>query len=509
MSLNVAECLELSAVACPDKTAVVCDDTRMTYGELESAAKRVANLLRDKGIGRGDRVAMMIPNTPHFPIIYYGILYAGATVVPFNVLFRRREILYRLNDVGARAFLAWQDTAQQATVAFHEAETCEHLIVVEPTLRPQKPEVGESFVQLLMAASDDGGMAQTQPEETAVIFYTAAMAGAPMGAELTHFNLFQNALTSKEFSLKYYPEDVCLAALPLFHAFGQTTMLNAPFLAQSTVVLAPRFEAHRIFETIAQENVTLLTMVPAMFHLLLASKREEIHDLSSLRWITAGGSKMPVELAHEFSERFGVPVLEGYGLTETSPVVSFNHIETNRPGSVGRPIWGCRVRIKQEDGSFAGPNEIGEIVIRGHNVMKGYLHKPKATAEALAGGWMHTGDLGYLDEDGFIFITGHSKEIILRAGMNVYPREIEVFLGEHPAIADAAILGMPDPVRGEEVKAFIVFKQGMHLSHRDLRAYCREQLASYKCPRSFEVIDALPVDRKGRVMKEILRERNP
>jgi len=379
MSLNVAECLGLTAAACPDKTALVCEDTRLTFSELEAAVKRVSSFLQHKGIGSGDRVGMMVPNTPHFPIIYYGILYAGATVAPMNVTLRRREIVYRLEDTGAKALFVWKDLSDQATLAFEQVAGCEHFVVVEPTLSPAVPEVGESFVALLAAASAEGEMAPTRPEDTAVILHTAAMKGTPMGAELTHSGLFMNALSSEEFSLPFYPEDVCMAALPLFHAFGQTTMLNAPFLAQSTVVLLPRFDPHKALEAITREGVTILTVVPAMLRFLLSAKTEEPADLSSLRWFTSGGAKMPVALAEEASERFGVPVLEGYGLTEMGPAVTFNTIEGNRPGSVGKPIWGCRVHIEREDGTFAGAGEVGEIVARAHGMMKGYLNQPEET----------------------------------------------------------------------------------------------------------------------------------
>jgi long-chain acyl-CoA synthetase len=508
MALNLAECLEQSAEACPKRVAAVMEEVRLTYRDVAGAAKRVANVLAEKGIGRGDKVAMMLPNTPHFPIVYFGILYAGATVVPLNLALRRREIEYQLDDSGAKALFVWQDYSEEAVHGFALAEQCQHLIQVEAQPKPAEHAAGESFSGLLAAASPTFDMVQTQPEDTAVIMYTSAITGNLRGAQLSHFNLFMNALVVKQYVLKYTAEDVFVAALPLFHSFGQTTMMNAAFLNGCKVVFMPRFDAGKLLEVVPREKVTVLAMVPTMYHYLVNYRREQQFELSSLRTAVTGGSAMPPRLAQEFEQRFKLPVLEGYGLTETSPVVSFNpSAKENRPGSIGRPIWGCRVRIQREDGSFAAPGEEGEVVVRGHNIMKGYYNKPEATAQAMQGGWFHTGDLGYLDEDGFIFLTGLKKDMLLRAGMNIYPREIEDVLQAHPDIAEAAVVGMPDPVRGEEVKAYVVPHPGKEVVEKEVLAYCKEQLASYKCPRKLLVIDALPRDAAGKTDKATLRKR--
>ena len=506
MSLNLAECLEVSADTFPDKTAVVLGHLRLSYAELAAATKRVANVLDAKGIGRGDVVAMMIPNTPHFPMIYHGILYTGATVLPMNPTLRRRSIEYQLRDSGAKALFVWQDFAEEAAKAVHAVAACRELVVVEPTLVPSSPEAGDSFVGLLAAAPTGFDMVQTRPEETAVLIYTSALGGRLYGAELSHFNLYDNIFVLSEYVVKYYPDDVFMAALPLFHAFGQSTMMNAVFLRGASVVMAPRFEPHKVLKLIEDERVTVTCLVPTMLHFLQECKKGQTFDLSSLRSITTGGSALPVPLAEAFTERFNVPILQGYGLTETGPVVSFNKIKTNRLGSIGEPIWGCKVRIQLPDGGFAGPNEEGEIVLRGHDIMKGYLNAPEATERVMAGGWFHTGDLGHVDEDGFLYITGRLKDVIIRSGLNVYPVEVEEVLEEHPAVQEAAVVGVPDPVRGEEPKAFVVLKPGAVVTEQELGVFCRQELASYKRPRSFAFVDALPRDNDGAIRKDLLRK---
>ncbi len=505
--LNLADLLEWSAERQPDTTAIIFEGTRISYSDLLAAAKRVANMLRSKGIGRGDVVGMMLPNTPHFPIVYYGILYAGAVALPMNPTLRGREIAYQASDAHAKALFVWKDCVEEAGKALATLPDCQHLVVVEPGLVPKTPAIGESFVALLLASDTDCEIAQTEADETAVIIYTSSLGGKTFGAELSHFNLYSNASSIREHILRFDPGDITLAVLPLFHAFGQTTMMNVPFLGGSTVVMVPRFDPQQVLQTIVRERVTLMCVVPTMLHFLVNAKKEERFDFSSVRCVTVGGAKMPVDLAQQMEQRFQVTVLEGYGLTETGPVVSFNRAGINRLGSVGKPLWGCRVRVQREDGTTAAPNEIGEVVLRGHNVMKGYLNAPEATARVMAGGWFHTGDFGYFDEDGYLFLTGLKKDIIIRAGLNIYPYEVEGVLVEHPSVAEAAVIGVPDPVRGEEPKAFLVPRPGKTIDAKELAAYCRLELASYKCPRTFEAVSELPKDASGQILKHVLRER--
>jgi len=508
VSLNLADCLQMAADAAPDKTAIIFEEERYTYAELRAAAHRVAHALHASGIRPGDRVAMMLPNTPHFPIIYYGILLAGAVASPMNVMLRQREILHRLRDMRAKAFFVFDLFAGEAALAFDQAPECDHLIVAEADMQPAAPDIGVSFAALMGQASPDFDMVQTMPDDDAVILYASAHDGRMRGARLTHFNLFQNALAIKEYALGYYRTDVCVTVLPLFHGFGQTTMMNAPILAQASVVLLPAFDPAKMFEVITRERATILAAVPTMMHFLVHHKRAAEADFSSLRCVITGGAAMPVPLAAQFTGLFGVPVLEGYGLTETSPVVCWNpDAERNRPGSIGLPIWGVRMRIMREDGTFAGPGEEGEIVIRGHNVMKGYLNLPEVNQEVFRHGWFHTGDLGRTDEDGYFYFTGLKKDMINRAGMNVYPREVENVLLEHPAIREAAVVGIPDPVRGEEVMACVVLEPDMTVTSREVIEFCRERIAAYKAPRKVEFLDAMPKNVHGKPDKKQLRKK--
>ena len=506
MSLNLAHFLYLTAREHPEKTAVVLDDYRFSYQEVLTYARRVASLLHAKGIRRGDKVAMMIPNSPHFPVIYFGALLAGAVVVPVNCLLKGHEIHYYLEDSDARLFFTWIDFLDESIKAMEEALTCQHLVVVSYPNDREDPVAGESFTKLLEEASPDFDMVETMPDDTAVLLYTSGTTGHPKGAELTHFNMFFNAYYTMHRILYATADDVSLGVLPLFHSFGQTCVQNATLMAGGTMVLVPRFEAQRVLEVIQRDRVSVIAMVPTMYFWMLHEKRNGTYDLSSVRMAVSGGSALPVETLTHFESEFGVRILEGYGLSETSPVASFNVIERPcKPGSIGLPVWGCEMRILRDDGTFADVGEVGEIVMRGHNVMKGYYNKQVATEEAFEGGWFHTGDLARMDEDGYFFIVDRKKDLIIRSGMNVYPREVEEILYGHPAVLEAAVVGVPDEARGEEVKAFVTLKSGSEASAGELLAYCRERMAKFKCPKSLEFLPRLPKGPTGKILKRQLR----
>lgn len=508
MSLNLAHFLEMSAETYADRTAVILDDYRLSYADLNRLVKKVACILADKGVRKGDKVAMLMPNVPFFPVVYYGILSAGATVVPINVLLKAHEIQYCLEDADATVFFAWHGLLQESVKAYNAAETCHHFIVVDLPGATCEPPVGESLHALMAQAAPDFPLVETMPDDGAVILHTSGTTGLPKGAELTHFNMFFNAHHVKGEILRLTPEDIALAVLPLFHSFGQTCIMNACLMGGAAISMLPQFDTDKLMRTIMRDRITILAAVPTMYFYMLNVKKPESYDLSSLRMAVSGGAALPVDILLRFEKTYGVRILEGYGLTETSPVASFNVLDRpSKPGSIGIPIWGCEMKIMREDGSFAQNGEVGEIVIRGHNVMKGYYKKPVANQETIVNGWLHTGDLAYMDKDGYFFIVDRKKDIIIRAGMNIYPREIEEVLAAHPAVLEAAVIGIPDPARGEEVKAFLALREGVSFSVDELRAYCEERMARYKCPRYFEVLASLPKGPTGKILKKELRQR--
>ncbi len=508
MALNVAECITLPAQQSPEAVALVFESIRLTFGSLLEQVQRVAAFLERSGLQPGDRVALLLPNTPHFPIIYYGVLYAGGIAVPLNPMQTAGELNYLLQDATPQLVFVWSDLADVVTRATEGLTSIPDLVVVETDLVTVVPESGYSFLTEMARADTKPAMAETTPDDVAVIMYTAAYNGRPLGAQLTHYNIFQNAYTAGHRLLKFTPEDCSLGVLPLFHSFGQIVLMNAVLLAGSSLVLMARFDATRVFELIEKERVTVIGLVPTMYHFLLGTKTNLQPDLSSLRHVLAGGAMLSQDLVVAFRERFGHTILEGYGLTETSPVVSFNmSMEANRPGSMGLPLWGCNVRAVDEAGNTLPPGETGELLVRGHNVMKGYLNQPEVTEKAIVDGWFHTGDRGYLDKDGYLYFQGLKKDMFIRAGLNVYPREIERVLEEHPQVAEAAVIGVADVVRGAEGQAFVVLSSELDDAEKELKRYCRELMAGYKCPRAIVFLASLPRRNDGRIDKDALRER--
>lgn len=512
---NLATVLETSVRSCPDKTAVILADMRFTYGQVNATANQIANGLKAAGIGKGDKVALSCPNLPYFPMVYYGILKAGASVVPLNVLFKQREITYHLTDSDAKAYFCFEGTselpmAQEAWAAFEGVDSCHNFWVMTADPATPSPIAGaDTLGALLSQHSPDFDTVQTMPDDIAVILYTSGTTGQPKGAALTHSNMFMNALAVRD-QFRLTPEDIHLIVLPLFHSFGQTVQLNAGFLRGNTLVLIPKFDAGAVLNGLQQENVTVFCGVPTMYWGLLHHPEADKFDLKkiagNLRLGVSGGAAMPVELMRAFEEKFKIAILEGYGLSETSPVATFNRLDRKRkPGSVGLPIWGVEVKVVDDHGISVAVNEPGEIVIRGHNVMQGYHKCPDATEVALRDGWFHTGDIGTMDEDGYIYIVDRLKDMIVRGGYNVYPREIEEVLLTHPAISLAAVIGVPDDKFGEEVKAFVVLKPGTTATEQKLLDWAKKEMASYKYPRIIEIRDALPMTATGKILKKELR----
>ncbi len=506
--LNLGHFLNVTAGAHPEVTAVILDDYKMTYAEVASAARRVANVLKAKGLGPGDKIAMMLPNTPHFPIVYYGILLSGATVVPVNALYTEHEIVHYLSDSGAVAFFAFELFEAEARKAFEGVRECKHFIVAGPPGNDTEPELGENFMNLVLGASDEFDTVQTMPDDTAAILYTSGTTGAPKGAELTHFNLFFNAYFCSSSLTEVQPGDVSLVTLPLFHSFGQTCLMNSCILGAGAMTLVPRFETQKVMEVIARDKVKTIALVPTMYFFILNEPNWKDYDFSNLERAMSGGAALPEDVHRRFQERYGVTILEGYGLSETSPVATFSVAgEKLRVGSIGRPIWGVEIKIMRDDGRFAETGEVGEIVIRGHNVMKGYYNQPEATAKAIVNGWFHSGDLGRVTKDGFFYVVDRKKDLIIRGGMNIYPREIEEVLYTHPKVLEASVIGIADVARGEELKVFVSAKAGEKLLPEEITAYLQARTAKYKWPKEVEVLEALPVGPTGKILKRELKQR--
>ncbi|KPA15789.1 acyl-CoA synthetase [Candidatus Magnetomorum sp. HK-1] len=515
--LNLASTLEYSAKQNPAKTAIIFGDTRIPFGQLDAVANKVSNALKALGIEKGDRVALTCPNLPYFPMVYYGILKAGAVVVPLNVLLKSREIAYHLKDSGAKAFFCFQGTpdlpmAEEGYKGFNETDTCQHMCVMTATMTDPSPIDGlKTLGQLIADESPVFEMENTGPQDTAVILYTSGTTGFPKGAELSHSNLVLNSLNSKNIlDLKH--DDVHILVLPLFHSFGQTVQMNGGFAMSNTLVLIPRFTAEAVLSSMQNENVTVFAGVPTMYWQLLNYKNDDNKfDLKkiadTLRIGISGAASLPNEIIKGMEEVYNIPILEGYGLSETSPVATFNHLHMERkPGSVGTPIWGVDVKIVDKNDEELPAEEVGEIIIRGHNVMKGYYNKPEETKKAFNGtSWLHTGDLGKKDKDGYVYIVDRIKDMIIRGGFNIYPREIEEVLMTHPSISMASVIGVPHDTHGEEVKAYVVLETGANISEEELIAWSKTQMAAYKYPRIVEIRGTLPMTATGKILKKELK----
>ena len=520
--LNLASIIEHHARITPDREALVWNEMRFTFGQLNGLSNRVAHALVEMGIGRGDKVALACPNLPFFPIVYYGILKAGAAVVPLNILFKEREIAYHLADSDAKAVFVFEGTdelplAKTVKEGFDQTETCENLIVM--TIDPLAPcpfDDCKSLTSITADKRENFETVPTAPHDTCAILYTSGTTGQPKGAELTHLNLMTNVTTTYGIHLPVLDftdgeQKNCLITLPLFHTTGQNVQMNTNMYGGNRTILLPRFEPLTTLETMKREKINFWVGVPTMYWALLNYVNETGYDISeitkNIKVCTSGGAPMPVELMKAFHEKFGVRVLEGYGLSETSPLATFNHFaRPSKPGTVGQPIFGVEVKCFDENDNEVARGERGEIVIRGSNVMKGYYKRPEATAEAFKNGWFHTGDIGIFDDEGYLSIVDRKKDMILRGGYNIYPRELEEVIMTHPAVSLVAVIGVPCGKMGEEVKAFVVKKQGAELTEEEFIEWCKTQFANYKYPRHVEFRDELPIGGTGKIFKRALKE---
>jgi long-chain acyl-CoA synthetase len=513
--LNLSILLEDSARNYPERAAVVLGDQRLSYAQVNAAANQVANLLVERGVRPGDKVALSCPNLPYFPIVYYGILKAGAVVVPLNVLLKGREIAYHLQDSQATAYFCFQGTAELPMAAeghtgFEQTPGCEHFFVITADPAAASPIEGTETMGAALNGRPPVFEAVLAVEtDPAVILYTSGTTGQAKGAELSHSNLLLNALTCNRLFRSTPGVDTHLLVLPLFHSFGSSVNMNAGFATAATLVLLPRFDAAAAVKLLESENVTFFAGVPTMYWGLLNALTDDVdvqRIARNMRIAVSGGSSLPLEIIKEVKERLGLQILEGYGLSETSPVATFSDPDSDpRPGSIGIPIWGVELKLIDESWQTVdGIDEIGEIAIRGHNIMRGYYNRPEATAEVFRDGWFRSGDLGRRDKDGFYYIVDRAKDMIIRGGFNVYPREIEEVLMTHPAVSLAAVIGVPHPSHGEEIKAFVIRTGGATTTEAELVAWGREQMAGYKYPRVVVFVDSLPMTATGKLLKRAL-----
>jgi len=487
---NLVENLTTTAARCAARPALRVGGDTTTYAAFDEQTARVAGLIRSRGLELGDPVGVMLPNVPQFAVIYYGVLRAGCVVVPMNVLLKSREVTFHLKDSGAKLLFAWHEVVEEAEKGAAGAGV--ETIQVAPG----------SFEELLVGTEAHPDVVQRADDDIAMILYTSGTTGTPKGAELTHRNLAENARVTAETVICSQPEDVILGALPLFHAFGQTCALNASVYSGSCLSLLPRFDPGQALEILHRDRVTVFVGVPTMYSALLHHPDRERFDTTSLRICLSGGAALPVEVLRGFDAAFDCKVLEGYGLSETSPVASFNHPDrVRKPGSVGTPIRGVEMKVIDEEGNETPPGERGEIAIKGHNVMRGYRQLPDATREAIRDGWFRTGDVARVDEDGYFFIVDRKKDLIIRGGYNVYPREIEEVLYEHPAVREAAAVGIADERLGEEVGAAVVLNSGESATPEELRDFVKSRIAAYKYPRKVWLVDTLPKGPTGKILK--------
>lgn len=490
-----------SAKRQPHKTALTARGQTISYAELDEAITRMANGLLDIGVQPGDRVALLLPNSPHFVISYFGAMRAGAIALPLNFAFRAEELTHILADARARALVTSPLFEQTLMVTLPGLPHLTDVIMVGPS----GIESCEDFDTFLRRSGTKPPTVSRSPDEPAVFLYTSGTTGRPKGAMLSHENIASNASACAR-AIAVAPDDIFMCVLPMFHSFAATVCVVLPLSLSNTVVVHERFVPLNVLRSFHQDRVTVFCGVPAMYSVLLHSKPSEPVDISSVRLCVSGGAPMPVEVMKAFQEAYGISIIEGYGPTECSPVVSVNPLEgVRKPGSVGLPLPGVTVKIFDDDDNEVPAGEVGEIVVRGPNIMIGYHNQPEATAETMRNGWLHTGDLGRVDEDGYLYIVDRKKDLIICGGLNVYPREVEEVLYQHPKVEEAAVVGAPDKLRGECARAIVALKEGEQATAEELIHFCRERLAGFKVPKIIDFMDALPKSSQGKILKRLLK----
>ena len=484
--MNLGRMLAESAGKYPENVAVIHVGHRITYRELERAACALTNHLRALGLKRGDKLAIMLPNCPEFIIAYFGIQKLGGVAVTLNVQSTSYELRHLLGNSDAKCLITQAVLAKRFTEIRDELPLCRHLIETNGS------EEDSPFRKIVETGPFTTEIPDLGVDDPAVMIYTAGLTGKPLGAVLTHRNLMTQSILLRTICQRDEGEDIALAVIPFFHSFGAVANMLAPLRMGSGVVLMERFTLDGIFEAIEKEKVSYIAAVPRLFLGMFFHEGADKYRVDSLKICITGGAAMPSDFIPPFEQKFGVKIMEGYGLTEASPVSSFSRLDMpQKPGSIGTPIPGVEAKIVDADGRELPRGAVGELILKGENVMKGYYKEEEATAQVIKNGWLYTSDLGRMDDDGYIFLTGRKKRMIITSGFNVYPREIEIVLELHPAVRAARIVGKEDLLRGEIVKAIVVKKPGAEIEERELLKHCRTYLSNYKVPREIEFAERI------------------
>ena len=514
--LNCSIMLDGSAQTYGKRTAILAKGESWSYERLHRAAGRLAKGLATAGIAPGDRVILVCPNRAEFAVAFFGILKAGAVAVPASILWKQRELAFVMQDTQAKGVVCFEGSAalpigRECRAAFEETDSCPHFWLIPDDPEREAVDGAPTIQSLIRPAQDSLPTAMTSSDDLAVILYTSGTTGKPKGAALSHQNIFTAALTAARL-VDMRKEDVSLVALPMSHCYAQTAQLNAGLLCGSALAMLERFDPGQALRSMQKHGVTLFCGVPTMYWTLLHHKAEEQCNLDKiaarLRLGCCGGAPIAPEVLRETEAKYRFRILEGYGLSETSAMATFSQLHRPRKvGSVGLPVWGVEAQVVDEDTTPLPPGVNGEVVVRGHSVMQGYYNRPELLEEVFRGGWFHTGDVGQMDEDGYLYLVDRAADVIIRGGLNVYPREIEEVLASHPAVALAAVVGVPHNKYGEEVAAFIVLKNGNLASPEEIIDWTKQKVAHYKYPRLVKIVESLPLGTTGKVLKKELRGR--
>ena len=500
--MNLKLMLEQSAKRYGGKTAVAMGDSRLSYAQLDEASNKVANALMGMGVKKGDRVAVLLPNSPEFAAIYFGVVKIGAIAVPLDIRYRMDELTSLFDDFQPKVLVSESPTLEPIVPALGRFSYIEQVIDLGGKYKGKFI----SYQEMMSASSAQAVKVELEPGDIAHIAYTSGPTLRPRGVVLSHQSLVQEAAISAKGFRQTDKDIVVLFALPMHHAFGLVVVLLTAVSKGSTVVMLPGLSIDSLLEVIEREKATIFMAVPFVHTLIVnAAETEGIHhDLSSLRlWGTAGAA-MPANIGQKIKQHFGLSAVDFWGMTESSAHVTCQSVDGAwKPGSVGKALPGWELKIVDDNGRELPLNQSGEIIVRGP-IMKGYYNNPRATAQAVKDGWLYTGDLGKIDEDGEVFLTGRSKDIIIVKGQNVYPSDIEAVLYTHPKVAGAVVVGIPDEIRGETIKAFISLKEGEAAAEQEIKHFCREHMADYKVPRQITFVDSLPRTAAGKIDKQSL-----